>query len=85
MISPIERSLWPARHAHASPAGMEVMSVKPKTGKSIAVTDMCLAIATGGRVFGAIDVNQVAILYYALEDGQRRIQKRLKTILGGYC
>ena len=64
------------------PEGCTLFLGSPKVGKSITLVAMLLAIASGGAVFGAIKVQQADVLYLALEDGPRRVQRRVKTILG---
>ena len=56
---------------------------KPKKGKSWMGLGMCEAIAVGGVVFGTKHVEQGDTLYLALEDNNKRLQKRLTKILDG--
>ena len=42
------------------------------------VWNLCLAVATGGTALSTYPVEQGNVLYLALEDGERRAQKRLK-------
>jgi AAA domain/Winged helix-turn-helix DNA-binding len=49
-----------------------------KDGKSLAMWNLCLAVALGGKVFGRYEAEQGDVLYLALEDGERRAQQRLK-------
>ncbi|MGO4834567.1 AAA family ATPase, partial [Rhizobiaceae sp. 2RAB30] len=52
----------------------------PKLGKSWLALDIGIAVATGGRSLG-VDCEQGDALYLALEDNQRRLQDRLRTVL----
>lgn len=65
------------------PEGFNLLVGKPKLGKSWMALSIALAIANGGKVFGEIEVEAGEVLYLALEDNRRRLQDRLKKILGG--
>jgi hypothetical protein len=62
------------------PEGLTLLTAAPKIGKSWLVLGLGVAAATGGYAFGSIPVTQRPVLYLALEDGQRRLQSRLRTI-----
>ncbi|MGV2952060.1 AAA family ATPase [Glutamicibacter sp. AGC46] len=62
------------------PEGLTILVAPPKVGKSWMVLGIAAAAASGGKVFGAIQVKQRPVLYLALEDGPRRLQSRLKVI-----
>ncbi|WP_199732541.1 AAA family ATPase [Kocuria soli] len=62
------------------PEGLTLLTAAPKIGKSWMVLSLGYAAATGGLAFGKIPVQQRPVLYLALEDGQRRLQGRLRTI-----
>jgi hypothetical protein len=62
--------------------GVTIFAGKPKAGKSWCGLGIAIAVASGGRALGSIPVEQGDVLYVALEDGERRLQKRLQTILG---
>jgi hypothetical protein len=62
--------------------GVTIFAGKPKLGKSWCGLGIALAVASGGKALGSIPVKQGNVLYLALEDGQRRLQKRLELILG---
>lgn len=64
------------------PDGCCVLAGHPKIGKSFLVLAIALAIADGGAVLG-VDVAQRPVLYLALEDNERRLQKRARDILDG--
>lgn len=61
--------------------GATLLAGRPKLGKSWLALSIAIAIASGGRVLGKISVEQGDVLYLALEDGQRRLQSRLRTLL----
>ncbi|MGI2326097.1 MULTISPECIES: AAA family ATPase [unclassified Methylococcus] len=66
------------------PEGVALLVGSPKIGKSWAALDMCIAVASGGTVFGTIrDVDQGESLYLALEDNERRLKRRLLSRLCG--
>jgi hypothetical protein len=56
---------------------------KSKVGKSRFALTLCVAVATGGRVLGKLAATQGDVLYLALEDGKRRLQKRILAMVGG--
>ena len=68
-------------HPWRPPAGGTLFIGRGKDGKSLAMWNICLAIATGGMAFGAFPVEQGDVLYLALEDGERRAQQRLNDQL----
>jgi len=55
----------------------------PKLGKSWLVANIGLACAAGGYALGRIKLAQRPTLYLALEDGDRRLQSRFRTIMQG--
>ena len=65
------------------PAGVTLLAGKPKQGKSWLALGLCEAIAAGGVAFGTKKVEKGETLYLALEDNERRMQKRLKKVLAG--
>jgi DNA-binding transcriptional ArsR family regulator len=64
------------------PEGLVLVVGPPKLGKSWFVLSLAVAVASGGVAFGKIPIEQGAVLYYGLEDSERRLQNRLETILG---
>jgi hypothetical protein len=62
--------------------GVTIFAGKPKLGKSWCGLGIALAVASGGKALGSIPVEQGNVLYLALEDGQRRLKKRLELITG---
>lgn len=63
------------------PEGLTVLVGKPKLGKSWLVLGIAIAVASGGRVLGNISVEKGDVLYLGLEDGERRLQSRLRGVL----
>jgi len=61
------------------PHGLFILAGSPKVGKSWLVLDICIAIATGGDIWG-YRANQCGVLYYALEDNWRRINDRVNLL-----
>ena len=66
------------------PEGTVLLSGPPKIGKSAFAVNLCVAVATGGRAFGAFDVEQGDALYLPLEDnGFRRARTRIAKHMNG--
>jgi AAA domain-containing protein len=65
------------------PEGVTILAGKPKMGKSWLALGTCIAVASGGAALGKIRVEQGGVLYLALEDNNRRLQKRLRKVLDG--
>lgn len=63
--------------------GAGILVGPPKLGKSWMVANIGLACAAGGLALGRIRVKQRPVLYFALEDGERRLQSRFRTIMDG--
>ena len=59
------------------PVGATLFVGRAKDGKSLAVWNLCLAVASGGVVFGRYPTSPGPVLYLALEDSERRAKKRL--------
>lgn len=64
------------------PEGFSFLAGNPKLGKSWLALGIAIATATGGAVLGSIQVERGDVLYLALEDTDRRLQSRLRKILG---
>lgn len=61
------------------PVGLTILAGRPKLGKSWLALQVAIAVGTGGTVLGkSVDRNRV--LYLALEDGERRLQRRLRQL-----
>ncbi|MBA2529957.1 MAG: AAA family ATPase [Euzebyales bacterium] len=63
--------------------GLTLFCGAPKAGKSWAAFGLAVAVATGGQALGKIVVESGDALYIALEDPPRRLQARLRKLLGG--
>ena len=63
--------------------GLTVLAGAPKVGKSWLCLNLAVAVASGGRAFGKVDVAQGGVLYAALEDTGRRLRDRLAKVLNG--
>jgi hypothetical protein len=66
------------------PEGLTILAGRPKIGKSWFLLQCCSAVATGAAVFGsATDAASPGdVLFLALEDSRRRLQRRLTKHLG---
>ncbi|TMM51683.1 AAA family ATPase [Sulfitobacter sabulilitoris] len=62
--------------------GLTLLAGKPKIGKSWMALDFAMAIATGGVALGSINCEQGPVLYCALEDNHRRLQRRMRKLYG---
>ena len=58
------------------PSGLVILAAPPKSGKSWMCLDLAASVAMGKDFFGR-HTTQGACLYIAMEDGKRRIKKRL--------
>lgn len=63
--------------------GLNLLVGSPKLGKSWMCLGLAIAVASGGKALGQIDVEQGAVLYAALEDPGLRLQKRMRIVLNG--
>jgi len=63
------------------PEGLTLLAGKPKLGKSWLALDIAVAVASGGSVLGR-ECEPGPVLCLALEDNQRRLQKRLQLVAG---
>src|SRR5215218_5846892 len=63
--------------------GLTLFAGKPKMGKTWLMLALALAVALGGTALGSRPVLQGGVLYLALEDNKRRLQKRIKKLLAG--
>lgn len=63
------------------PVGLTLLAGKPKIGKSSLVLNIAIDLATGRKVFDAIQTDAVGVLYLALEDTKQRIRLRSVDIL----
>ena len=79
----LAKEIPPARWAVPGilPEGVALLAGKPKLGKSWLALGLCIATAAGGYALGKKRVEQGEVLYLALEDNERRLQKRLRKLL----
>jgi AAA domain len=63
--------------------GATLLVSRPKLGKSWFALDLSIAIATGRTALGTLQPETGDVLYLALEDGERRLQRRMATLLPG--
>lgn len=63
--------------------GLTLFAGKPKAGKSWLVLHAALAVARDGFTLGDVFCPEGDVLYCALEDNWRRLQSRLRKLLGG--
>jgi len=61
--------------------GVTLLASKAKIGKTWLTLNTGLALATGGRAFGKIEVEKVGVLILSLEDGPQRLQDRFALLL----
>ena len=65
------------------PEGASILGGKPKVGKSWLTLGIASAVASEeDYAFGELRVERGDVLYLALEDGKRRLQRRLRKMLG---
>ena len=62
--------------------GVTLLGGKPKLGKSWMALDFAMSISTGGKALGKIVCEQRTVLYCALEDNRRRLQRRIRERFG---
>ncbi|WP_109525006.1 AAA family ATPase [Nocardia aurea] len=62
--------------------GLSLLAGPPKVGKSWLSLATAIAVAAGTRALGSIPVEPGPVLYLALEDTPRRLQSRMRKILG---
>ena len=65
------------------PEGVTLLAGKPKLGKSWLALGVAVAVASGGVALGTRPVERGEVLYLALEDNRRTLQKRLGKVLDG--
>jgi hypothetical protein len=64
------------------PEGAILLSGAPKVGKSWLLLGICAAVAAGTPALGGSPTDKGDVLYLALEDTERRLQRRLRQQLG---
>src|SRR5690606_37889798 len=63
--------------------GVNLLAGPPKVGKSWMSLGLALSVAAGGQAMDSVPVEGGPVLYLALEDTPRRLQTRMRKILGG--
>ena len=66
------------------PEGLTIIAGKPKIGKSWLALDICIAIAAGRICLGERKPVPGAVLYAAMEDNPRRLQRRIDRLLSPF-
>ena len=66
------------------PEGLTLLVGRPKIGKSWWALDLAVACAAGRATLGTLKPVSGDVLYLALEDGWRRLQRRLDKLLGTF-
>jgi AAA domain/Transcriptional regulator, AbiEi antitoxin len=61
--------------------GVTLMCAKPKFGKSWLAYDLCIGCTTDRFILGEIKPAQGDVLYLALEDSRRRLQRRMAKLV----
>lgn len=64
------------------PEGLTLLAGAPKLGKSWLCLGLSVAVADGTAALGCLPIEPGPVLYCALEDPQRRLKSRLRTVLG---
>ena len=64
--------------------GCTLLAGRPKLGKSWLMLDVGLAVAAGRYCLGDARCEQGDVLYLALEDNERRLQRRIDKLLGAF-
>lgn len=62
--------------------GVNLLAGPPKVGKSWLSLGLALSVAAGGQAMDSVPVDGGPVLYLALEDTPRRLQTRMRKILG---
>ena len=62
------------------PEGLTLIAGRPKIGKSWLALDLAVGVASGEFVLGATRPEHGAVLYCAMEDNPRRLQKRMAKL-----
>ena len=63
------------------PEGLAILAGRPKVGKSWLALDVAVACASGRICLGDCQPEEGDVLYAALEDNPRRLQRRIDKIL----
>jgi hypothetical protein len=65
------------------PEGVTLMAAKPKKGKSALMMHIAMCVANNATACGYFETEQCEVLYLALEDNERRMQRRMRQMLQG--
>jgi hypothetical protein len=65
------------------PDGVAILAGPKSRGKSFIVLDLAIGVASGGPALGNIQCEPGDVLYLALEDSDRRVRDRMRSILQG--
>jgi hypothetical protein len=60
--------------------GLSVLAGRQKLGKTWLAIDWAIAVASGGYAMGSIECERGDVLYIDMENGSRRIQRRIDTL-----
>ena len=60
--------------------GLAILAGRQKLGKTWLAIDWGIAVACGGSAMGSVACEQGDVLYIDLENGHRRIQRRIETL-----
>uniref|UniRef100_A0A7C4RTU5 AAA family ATPase n=1 Tax=Desulfatirhabdium butyrativorans TaxID=340467 RepID=A0A7C4RTU5_9BACT len=64
------------------PTGLTLLAGKPKSGKSLLMSNLAIAFATGGRFLDVPFEGPQKVLLFALEDSKRRLHERFRRMIG---
>jgi hypothetical protein len=70
---------WAVRNLIAE--GVTILAAKPKRGKTVLMLNISWSVAAGVPALGQMETEQGDVLYLALEDNERRMQRRLRQML----
>ena len=62
--------------------GLTLLAGKPKRGKSWLCLHIAMAVAQGRYTLGDVKCDEGEVLYCALEDNKRRLQRRMTKLMG---
>lgn len=62
------------------PEGLSILAGRQKLGKTWMALDFAVAVALGGVALGGVACSRGDVLYIDMENGERRIKRRLETL-----
>lgn len=62
------------------PEGVSILAAPPKAGKTMLALNLAIALATGGMALGKQPVEQIGVLYLALEGSTGGLKRRLEAM-----